>query len=87
MRGGGPLTRVAFRSSRESRHKGIGNPTVELLALAPHHRGVGRLLHQRMFENVTRIRRLPTNGDQPTSHQMINGALQRGVRYLGNRDE
>jgi hypothetical protein len=46
---------LRFDRLREPLHEGIGNATVKLLALAPHHSGVGRILNQRMPENVGRV--------------------------------
>ena len=43
---------LRFDRLGESRHQGIGNPTVELLALTPHHSGISRILDQCMLEDV-----------------------------------
>ena len=43
---------LRFDRVAESRHQGVGNPTVKLLALTPHHSGIGGILDQRMLEDV-----------------------------------
>ena len=75
---------LRFDRLGERLHKGIGNPTVKLLALAPHHSGVGRIPNQCMSEDVSRIRRLAASEDQLASGKVRESSLQRGAR---NRDD
>ena len=44
---------LCFDRLRKSLRQRIGNPTVELLAPAAHHSGIGRILNQCMLEDVS----------------------------------
>src|SRR5215831_12874878 len=68
-------------------HEGVGNPTVKLLTLASHHRGIGCILNQRMFEDVSRIWWLTAGEDQLASRKVCKSVLQRGARDRNNRSE
>src|SRR6201993_3300032 len=78
---------LRFASLGESHLEGIGNPTVKLLTRTPHHRGIGCILNQRMFEDVSRIWRLTAGEDQLASRKVRESVLQRGVRDRSNRSE
>src|SRR5262249_31702942 len=71
---------LCFDRLRKSLRQRISNPTVELLALAPHHSGIGRILSQRMLEDVSRIRRFAANEDQLASGKVRESSLQRRAR-------
>ena len=43
---------LRFDRVAEFQHQDISNPTVELLALTPHHRGIGGIPDQRMLEHI-----------------------------------
>src|SRR5215813_11800152 len=55
---------LGFDRLGKSSHQGVNNSTVKLLALAPHHSGIGCILNQRMLEEVDRIRWFPASEDQ-----------------------
>src|SRR6516165_10369163 len=76
---------LRFNRLGEPRHESIGNPIVELLALASDHRGIGCILNQRMLEDVSRIRRFTADRDQIASDCVVERAPQRGAR--GNSRE
>src|SRR5262245_17718828 len=78
---------LRFDRLGEPRNEGIGNPTVKLLALAAHHSGVGRILNQRMLEDVGRLRWFAAGEDQLTSSKLRKRSLQRGAGEGGNRSE
>ncbi len=71
----------------KSLHQGVSNPTVKLLALAPHHSGIGRILNQRMFEEVGRIRWFAAGEDQLAGGNVRERGLQRGSGGRGDRGE
>src|SRR5262249_40108536 len=50
-------------------------------ALAPHHSGIGRILNQRMLEEVGRIRWFSASEDQLGGSNMRERGLQRGGRW------
>src|SRR5262249_29697965 len=75
---------LCFDCLRKSQRQRIGNPTVELLALAPHHSGIGRILNQCMLEDVSRIRRFAASEDQLAGCKMRESSLQRGARNRGD---
>src|SRR5262249_61115810 len=75
---------LCFDRLRKSLRQRISNPTVELLAFAPHHSGIGRILNQRMLEDVSRIRRFAASEDQLASGKGPESSLQRGARNRGD---
>ena len=78
---------LCFDRLRKSLRQRIGNPTVELLALAAHHSGIGRILNQGMFKDVSRIRRFAANEDQIGSGKVRESSLQRGTRNRSDGSE
>src|SRR5262249_625100 len=71
----------------EPRQEGIGDATVKLLTLAPHHSGVGRILNQRMLEDVGRLRWFAADVDQFTSANLPNRSLDRRAGAARHRTE
>src|SRR5215510_7184955 len=71
---------LCFDRLRKSLRQRISNPTVELLALAPHHSGIRRILNQRMLEDVGRIRRFAASEDQLAGGKVRKSSLQRVAR-------
>src|SRR5262245_61021324 len=78
---------LRFDCLGEPLHEGIGNATVKLLALAPHHSGVGRILNQRMLEDIRRIRWFAADEDQLASGKLRKRSLERGAGDGGDRSE
>src|SRR6516164_1139758 len=79
--------RLRFDRLRKCLHQGISNPAVKLLSLAPHHRGIGRLLNQCMLEDVRRIRWFAAGKNQPAGGNVSQSRLQRVARGWDDRSE
>src|SRR5262245_42068719 len=78
---------LRFHCLGEPRHEGIGNATVKLLTLVPHHSGVGCILNQRMLEDVGRIRWFATGEDQLASGKLRKRSLERRAGGGDDRSE
>src|SRR5262249_44714325 len=78
---------LRFDRLREPCHEGIGNATVKLLTLASHHGGVGRILNQRMLEDVARLRWFAAGEDQLASRKLRKRSLKLGAGDGGNGSE
>src|SRR5207244_12100601 len=79
--------RLRFDCLGELRDQGIGNTTVKLLAPAPHHSCVGRILNQRMLEDVGRLRGFAAGEDQLTGRKLRKRSLEREAGDGGDRSE
>src|SRR6476660_8958505 len=78
---------LRFDRLGEPLHEGIRNATVKLLAPAPHHSGVGRILNQRMLEEVSRLRWFAADKDQLASSKLRKRSLERRTGDGGDRSE
>src|SRR5262249_33608229 len=78
---------LRFDGLGEPLDDGIGNAAVKLLALAPYHSGIGRILNQRVLENVDRIRWLATDEDQLARGKVRKSRVQRGTGDWGDSGE
>src|SRR5262245_65896280 len=78
---------LRFDRLGKSFQQGISYPTVKLLALAPHHSGIGCILNQRMLEEVDRIRWFPASENQLGGSNVRERGLQRGAGGRSDRRE
>ena len=61
----------------ETLHQRPRDVGMDALAAAAQQRGIGRVLHQRMLEDVARFRRRAARVDQLGRHELAEGVLQR----------
>ena len=80
----GPVLRQELRSLRrhvgEALREDLGHPPVQLTSPRPQQRLVGRLLHERVLEEIRRIGREPARVEQLRARELFERILEALVR-------
>ena len=78
---------LCLNGFREVLLESVGDRAVQLLPFSSRQAGVRGILHQRMFENIRRIRRSSPAKDQISSCELRKSSIEQCVRYRCYRGE